>query len=148
MLVEADAKHDIITAGSNFCGSHDDTTDAGVACSHAYSILATYNLLNADNTVHARLLKVRNPWGAEQYGGDWSDSSTKWTPEFTDQVNTLGPGDRKVNNEGLFYMDIDSYMVNFSMSSINKDTHHWNLDYFLMLDDQQTESTTSSNPHC
>jgi hypothetical protein len=71
--VAADNDHDIVTAGSNFCGSHDEQTDAGVACSHAYSILAHYHLKDANGNEVAKLLKVRNPWGIEQYGGPWSD---------------------------------------------------------------------------
>jgi len=143
--VAADNDGDIVTAGSNFCGSHDNTTDAGVACSHAYSILAAYHLKNDNGQSIARLFKVRNPWGSEQYGGDWSDSSGKWEQWMTDKVNTDGPGDRRVSNEGIFYIDIDSYMKNFSQTTINQDTHNWNHDYFLMLDDPMTSSTQSTN---
>ena len=69
---------DIVTGGSKNCGSHDNTTANGVACSHAYSILDTHVLTNAAGDVHAKLLKVRNPWGTERYGGPWSDFSEKW----------------------------------------------------------------------
>jgi len=37
-------------------------------------------------------------------------------------------------------MDIDSYMDNFSMTSVNQDTHHWDLAYFHMEDDPQDEA--------
>jgi hypothetical protein len=41
---DADQDNDIITAGSNFCGSHNETTDWGVACSHAYTIIHTVTI--------------------------------------------------------------------------------------------------------
>ena len=45
-------------------------------------------------------------------------------------------------------MDIDSYMTNFSQTTINQDTHSWNHAYFLMLDDQQTATTASTDSKC
>ena len=77
-IVEAKTGGDIVTGGSKNCGTHDNTTVAGVACSHAYSILDTHILYDDNGGVHARLLKVRNPWGTERYGGPWSDFSEKW----------------------------------------------------------------------
>ena len=73
IIQDADDEHDIITAGSNFCAGGDSSaTEQGVACSHAYTIITTYELeVPGSDTV--RLLKVRNPWGEEQYAGPWSD---------------------------------------------------------------------------
>jgi hypothetical protein len=68
---------------------------------------------------------------------------------MTEEINRAGnPGDREVNNEGIFYMDIDSYMANFSQTTVNQDTHSWYHDYFLMLDDQMTSATTSNESFC
>jgi len=36
-------------------------------------------------------------------------------------------------NDGLFFMDIDSYMSNFSMTNVNQDTSTWSPSYFLSL---------------
>ena len=133
---KADKDGDIITAGSNVnCGSDNKTTKDGIACSHAYTILGAYELKDDNGSPVEKLLKMRNPWGKEKYKGDWSDESTKWETWSTKKVNDA-MGDRKVNNEGIFFIDMKSYMDNFSMTSVNQNTHHWDHDYFLMLDDK------------
>ena len=47
----------------------------------------------------------------------------------------MGYGPVQVGNEGLFFIDIDSFMTNFSMVTINKATATWTQDWFLKLDD-------------
>lgn len=74
----ANQDNDIITAGSNFCGNDSETTDWGVACSHAYTILHTAEITRADGS-KVKILQCRNPWGAEQYNGPWADSWSGWT---------------------------------------------------------------------
>jgi calpain-15 len=49
----------------------------GLFDDHAYSLLSVHQL---DGDI--RLLKIRNPWGSNEWTGDWSDSSDKWTPEL------------------------------------------------------------------
>ena len=65
IITEARAGGDIVTAGSKNCGNHNSSTGEGVACSHAYSVLATHELKNASGGLVARLVKMRNPWGKE-----------------------------------------------------------------------------------
>jgi len=50
------------------------------------------------------------------------------------------------NNEGIFWMDIDSYKKNFETTSINQDTSNWHLGYFTMLDDE--EENTINDSYC
>ena len=66
------------------------------------------------------MLLVRNPWGSEKYSGDWSDSDTRWALKSGDRtyreivrdfIEGHEPG---LVDDGLFYMDLDSYMANFS----------------------------------
>ena len=128
-LAEHDEENDIITAGSIGCGqNHFDSTEEGVACGHAYSILAKVEL--SDGT---RLLKLRNPWGAEQYSGDWSDESELWTQWARDEVGAY------VANDGIFFMDLDSFKNNFNWVTVNYDTYDWHHDYFLALDDESDD---------
>ena len=141
----ADQDRDIITAASQFCGSHDSSTDQGVACSHAYTLISSHVVQDpAGNDI--RLFKMRNPWGAEQYGGDWSDNWSGWTPEFQAQL----PEIHEFANDGVFYIDLDSYMVNFSRTQINQDTSDWNLKWFLMQDDpaEAARATTECGGNC
>ena len=79
---------------------------------------------------------MRNPWGAERYAARWSDGSDEWTPERIEEVNNTPYGPVIDNNEGLFFIDIDSFMNNFSQVTINKATADWSQGWFLKLDDQ------------
>ena len=117
-IVAAKIDGDIVTGGSKNCGSHDSTTNDGVACSHAYSILHTHELLDTSGGVAARLLKIRNPWGSERYAGNWSDDSQLWSSEYRQQILDSGKG-LSNDNEGLFWIDIESYMANYDLTEIN-----------------------------
>ena len=76
---EADADHDIITAGSLLtCGGDSQRTPDGIACGHAYSVIQSYQLQRANGET-VKLLLMRNPWGAEDYKGKYSDSWSGWT---------------------------------------------------------------------
>ena len=66
----------------------------------------------------ARLLMIRNPWGSEQYGGNWSDGHELWTDERIAQIRADGL-DISTTREGLFWMDIDSYLNNFNVTEVN-----------------------------
>jgi calpain-15 len=52
----------------------------GLIPSHAYSILA---VVEVDGH---RLIKLRNPHGRNEWKGDWSDGSKKWTPKLKEQL--------------------------------------------------------------
>ena len=111
LLKSHDIKHDIMTAGSHFCGSHDETNENGVACSHAYTTLGCHEFDTTNGTV--KLVKVRNPWGQEQYAGPWSDDSDLWTPEYRREVHDALGDALEASNEGIFFMDVASYKSNF-----------------------------------
>jgi len=58
-----------------------------------------------------------------------------WTDELRAAVHAELGDALEPSNEGIFFMDIDSYKTNFQLSVINQDTSKWNMDYFLALDD-------------
>ena len=60
-----------------------------------------------------RLLRLRNPQGTNEWQGDWSDKSDKWTPKLR---NTLGASDE---DDGFFFIAIEDYINNFRCTSIN-----------------------------
>ena len=76
MIVEADGKDNMITAGS-YGSSDKDTNEVGLVSGHAYSVFSTHTLSNG-----VRLLKLRNPWGVDSFKGRWSDKSDLWTKQF------------------------------------------------------------------
>lgn len=52
----------------------------GIISGHSYSILATHRFKHKSAKV--RLVKLRNPQGTNEWQGDWSDKSDKWTPKI------------------------------------------------------------------
>lgn len=52
----------------------DGKSPLGICSGHAYTVLSVLTL--SDGT---QLLKIRNPWGTENYNGPWSDKSELWT---------------------------------------------------------------------
>jgi len=138
LIKSHDIDTDVMTSATYFCGSDSDQNDDGLACSHAYTVIGHYETSRGD-----RLIKVRNPWGSEQYHGPWSKDDSIWNdnPDLRQEIEDA-MGDANTNNEGIFYMDVKSYRENFQLSCINEDTSNWDFDYFLMLGDQSSSSNT------
>lgn len=82
-----------------------DQETTGIVCNHAYSIL-TYKTKD-----DIKLIKVRNPWGSQEWKGDWSPTSDKWTKELIDYFGEIKP------NKGQFYIDIDNYFRYYQTST-------------------------------
>lgn len=58
----------------------EEFSDMGLISNHAYSVISAVEVTTDEGVV--RLLKLRNPWGHQEWSGDWSDNSDKWTPEL------------------------------------------------------------------
>ena len=105
----------------------------GIVGGHAYTVLACYELTTDNGKV--RLVKMRNPWGVEQYTGPWSDESELWTDAYRQEVEKATGHASERSNNGIFYMDIESFHQSFYLTQINEDTSNWHFDYFLKLND-------------
>ena len=77
ILKSAGHRNFIIIASS--LGEGEEENDKGIISGNAYSVISLHEVFSTDNKT-VRLLKLRNPWGLGQWTGDWSDSSSKWTP--------------------------------------------------------------------
>jgi calpain-15 len=55
-------------------------------------------------------LKLRNPWGHQEWNGDWSDLSDRWTPELKEKLYG------SVKDDGVFFMSLEDY-ANFYRST-------------------------------
>lgn len=54
-----------------------------------------------------RLLKLHNPWGRQEFNGDWSDSSNRWTPELLKELgHTTG-------DDGTFFISFLDFLKFF-----------------------------------
>lgn len=80
---------------------------------HAYTVLQAQEIKDTKGNRVARLLKIRNPWSKEKYTGPWSDSSTKWTKYYMDQVGGLTKAD-----DGKFWIAIEEFKDIFSQTSV------------------------------
>ena len=78
-----------------------------------------------------RLVKMRNPWGSERYRCDYSDGSSKWTPELREEAGATAT----VVNDGVFFMTMRDYLSQGLATIVSYDTTNWHSDYFLMLND-------------
>lgn len=70
----------------------------GIVQRHAYAVLDTYEGYGE------RLVKVRNPWGQEEWAGAWSDGSSQWTPTWLDRL------DHKFGDDGIFWMSYKDFL--------------------------------------
>ena len=82
---------------------------------HAFTVLKAQELSNG-----VKLIKVRNPWGREKYHGPWSDESELWTPKLAKEVDL-----KKDNRDGIFWIDIATYIKHFYRTNISYDATEW-----------------------
>ena len=62
-----------------------------------------------------QLLNIRNPWGAFEWGGDWSDISPLWTKEMKALIKPVLD-----KNDGAFWMSFKDFIENFRGVTICK----------------------------
>ena len=100
----------------------------GLAINHAFTVLSAHELKDAKGKT-IKLVKIRNPWGKEEYNGPYSDRSKLWTDDLRKQAGA------SVNNEGIFFMPIAEFKKSFSETSVSLDTSEISRSHFLVLND-------------
>jgi len=75
-----------------------------------YSLIECYDVESQGSSI--RLVKLRNPHGATEWTGDWSDNSDKWTDEMKAQLNC------EIKDDGIFYMSFEDFLVKFGNTSL------------------------------
>ena len=81
----------------------------GIVAGHAYSLISCHEVKDEGKPV--TLVRLRNPWGRGEWKGDWSDKSSKWTPQLKQQLGFQDADD------GLFFMNINEYKEIFQSTS-------------------------------
>jgi len=54
----------------------------GLIAAHAYTVLDSLELKDTSGNSVVKLLKIRNPWGREEYNGPWNDNDSRWTDHY------------------------------------------------------------------
>ena len=99
-LMLAEMRNWIICASSsNVLGSDKNTSPNGIVQSHAYAIISVHEIQGQ------RLVRMRNPHGATEWIGAWSDyDREKWTKKLCRILDH----DPKDHDDGDFFMPFES----------------------------------------
>ena len=104
----------------------------GLITNHAYTVINSA-VLKKSNGAEIKLLKMKNIWGTNEWVGDWSDNSSKWTQEFKKEVG-LEP-----KQDGIFWISYEDYLQFYTTTHICK--LHPNYDYTT----QKIKSSKANN---
>ena len=124
-------KYVIATAASGRKTGKDksDLREVGIIDAHAYSLLEA-NPIVTEEKQKVRLLKLRNPWGFEEWNGDWSDHDDKnWTESLKKRMNF------RAKDDGVFFIDFENYLGYYYNTTICK---YQNRDEFKYYSDKDT----------
>ena len=91
----------------------DTLSKMGLITNHAYTVIGTA-VLKKPNGNEIQLIKIKNIWGTNEWIGDWSDKSLKWTQEFKQAVGL------KEKEDGIFWMSYDDYLQFYTTTHIAK----------------------------
>ena len=83
----------------------------GLVTNHAYTVIDTAKLKNPNGTV-TNLLKIKNLWGTNEWLGDWSDGSKKWTEDYKKQVKL------QEKEDGIFWMAFEDFLQFYTSTHI------------------------------
>jgi len=81
MIGEADAAGYIMGAGTAGSGNDQENNACGIAMSHAYSIITSFTMTDANAVAH-EMLMIRNPWGSTGYSSTWAQGDANWTDDL------------------------------------------------------------------
>ena len=100
-------------------GSDTQQSSRGIVQGHAYTFL------NADVInwgYEERIVQLRNPWGAGQFKGRWSDYDSNWNYVPEEEKKRLGW--KKDRNDGLFFMTYEDFLKEFRTITIAEIDDH------------------------
>jgi len=86
---------------------------------HAYGVIGAVKLQGGSHNGQ-RLIKMRNPWGINEYTGPWSEKAKEWTDEYRKQAAHYGTADI-----GEFYIPLDQWRDDYTYLAVNEFNPHW-----------------------
>ena len=93
--------HSFLMSAASITGRGETHSTDGIVDGHAYAILqAECNVCGASGV---DLIKLRNPWGHKEWGGEWGDDGAGWRrhPDVKQKLNPVKKDD------GIFWMHRD-----------------------------------------
>ncbi|XP_062288529.1 calpain-2 catalytic subunit-like [Scomber scombrus] len=85
--------------------------NTGLVDAHAYSVTGVTEVELYGSK--KRLVRCMNPWGSQEWSGDWSDKSNLW-----DRVSSDDRSKCSVREDGEFWMELEDFCHYFNMMSI------------------------------
>ena len=101
-MINAENKGYIMTAGTSADITNLNLDEVGLSPGHAYTVLGVMEIDTGKGV--EKVVRLRNPYGNGEFNGDWSDYSTKWTPELKKKYNLV------IKDDGDFYMSFDDFI--------------------------------------
>ncbi|KAF2098264.1 cysteine proteinase, partial [Rhizodiscina lignyota] len=94
--------------GSRVGRDNDPHDEEGFVRGHAYTVLSAREVKDPiDESKTLRLLKVRNPWGRQEWNGAWSDGSKEWNAKMIQELeHTFG-------DDGIFWISFQDWLKYF-----------------------------------
>lgn len=99
-IKQADKWNYVMTAGCT-------NEHAGLVTGHSYTMLGIVELSNG-----VQLIKLRNPWGKEQYSGPWNDKDPQWTDALKTEAGLT------VADDGIFHIPLEDFKIAFTNYAI------------------------------
>lgn len=91
----------------------------GLITNHSYYVLETAVLSDIKGE-KIQLLRVKNPWGTNEWDGDWSDKSSKWTDDYKKALNY------EDKEDGIFWISIKDYLKFYTTTHICHERDNFN----------------------
>jgi hypothetical protein len=97
-------------------GSDTDISEKGIVQGHAYSVLNVAEESDSHGT--HKLIQLRNPWGAGEWTGKWSDLDQRsWTSRMKTRLH-YNPAVAGNDDDGAFWMSFQDFCRNYSTISL------------------------------
>ena len=132
IIQEASNKNEIILADITQTKNTNLETlsKMGLITNHAYIVKGTA-VLKKPNGTEIQLIKMKNIWGTNEWIGDWSDKSLKWTQEFKKAVGL------QEKEDGIFWMSYDDYLQFYTTTHIAKIHSDYNYQVIKMKNKEE-----------
>jgi calpain-5 len=87
----------------------------GLVMGHAYSVTGVFKLKLEGSTFFKNktqtVIRLRNPWGSQEFNGAWSDGSPEWQSIHSKERAKLG---LVAEDDGEFFMAFDDFLNHFT----------------------------------